>query len=149
MTEHIGDYRACLQARGPAGLDYLNGRVPHRYTAIYELAGGTLRNLYLYDKRGEVVPEFLQAVPFQDSFCQFVLRDGVFATSHSGGDQRLDGHKYQGVMMAYHGVPLLDNRGELFGTLCHFDVVSHGLPEGELDFMQRAARELPRYLPRR
>lgn len=146
MTDQIGEYRAWLQAHGPAGLNILNARVPHRYTAIYELADGHLRNLFLHDKLGEVVPEFLQTVPFEDSFCQFVLRDGVFATSDSGKDGRLAGHKYQGVMVSYHGVPLLDNRSELFGTLCHFDVLSHGLADSELSFMHRAARELPAYL---
>ncbi len=149
MTDHLVQYRALLEARGPAGLDYLNSRVPHRYTAVYKLAGGELRNLYLHDKLGEVTPGFLQVVPFEDSFCQFVLREGVFTTDNSGEDHRLDGHKYQGVMVAYHGVPLLDNQGELFGTVCHFDTVSHGLPGDELQFLHLAARELPRYLVRR
>lgn len=146
MTADIGEFRALLEANGPAGLDFLNARVPHRYTGIYRLDGGSLRNLYLHDKQGEVTPDFLQVVPFEDSFCQFVLRDGFFVTDNSGDDHRLNGHKYQGVMVAYHGVPLLDDRSELFGTLCHFDVVSYGLPPDELEFMHRAARELPRYL---
>jgi hypothetical protein len=147
MNDPIGEYRAWLQMHGPAGLAFLNARVPHRYSAIYKLSGGKLHNLYLHDKLGEVTPEFLQVVPFEDSFCQFVLRDGVFVTENSAADKRLDGHKYQGVMVTYHGVPLLDNRSDLFGTLCHFDVVGYGLPASELDFLQRVARELPAYLP--
>jgi GAF domain-containing protein len=94
-----------------------------------------------------VVPEFLKVVPFEHSFCQFVLRDGIFLTSDSAADRRLDGHPYQGVMVTYHGVPLLDNPGELFGTMCHFDVVSYELPDAELELLRLAARELPRYLP--
>lgn len=146
VNEQLFEYRARLRADGPAALDFLNQRVPHRYSAVYALAGGHLRNLFLYDKRGEVVPEFLQVVPFEHSFCQFVLRDGIFLTDDSGSDVRLDGHPYQGVMVSYHGVPLLDNRSEVFGTLCHFDVVSYDLPESELELLRLAARELPRYL---
>lgn len=148
MTELLTEYERRLKERGPAALDFLNLRVPHRYTAVYALADGHLRNLYLYDKLGEVVPEFLQTVPFEDSFCQFVLRDGVFLTHDSGSDPRLNGHRYQGVMVTYHGVPLLDDYGQLFGTLCHFDVVSHGLSDSELQLLQLAGRTLPRYLPR-
>lgn len=60
-----------------------------------------------------------------------MLRDGFFVTSDTSADPRLDGHVYQGVIQAYHGVPLLDDRGELFGTLCHFDTDSYGLPDEE------------------
>lgn len=147
MTERLGEYKTRLEVQGPAGLEYLNERVPHRFTAVYRLAGDHLRNLYLHDKQGEVVPEFLKVVPFEHSFCQFVLRDGIFLTSDSATDRRLDGHPYQGVMVTYHGVPLLDNRGELFGTMCHFDVVSYELPDAELELLRLAARALPRYLP--
>lgn len=52
-------------------------------------------------------------------------------------------------MVSYHGVPLVDNRGELFGTLSHFDVVSRVLPHGEFILLNLAARELPRHLPSR
>jgi GAF domain-containing protein len=149
MHHQLVQYRAQLEADGPAALDFLNLRVPHRFSAVYELAGDHLRNLFLYDKQGEVVPEFLKLVPFEHSFCQFVLRDGMFLTDNSATDRRLEGHPYQGVMQSYHGVPLMDNRGELFGTLCHFDVASHGLSNEEFELLNLAARELPRHLPSR
>lgn len=94
MNDSLTAYRARLQADGPAALDFLNQRVPHRYSAVYELSSGTFRNLFLHDKQGEVMPEFLQVVPFEHSFCQFVLRDGLFLTDNSGADFRLDGHPY-------------------------------------------------------
>jgi hypothetical protein len=43
----------------------------------------------LYDKAGEVRPDFLAEVPFETSFCQFVIRDGYFTTSDSAVDLRL------------------------------------------------------------
>lgn len=132
--------RAALQREGLAGgLRFLNARVPHRYTAAYRVQQDTLVNLDLFDKAGEVRPEFLASVPFEDSFCQFVLRDGEFRTGFTARDARLDGHRYQGVMGAYHGVPLVDDQGGLFGTLCHFDTAERALPDEEFVFLQKAA----------
>ncbi|MDI3381886.1 guanylate cyclase [Xenophilus aerolatus] len=133
--------RTALQREGLAGgLRFLNARVPHRYTAAYRVHQDTLVNLDLFDKAGEVRPEFLASVPFEDSFCQFVLRDGQFRTECTAQDARLDGHRYQGVMGAYHGVPLVDDHGGLFGTLCHFDTAERTLSDEEFAFLQKAAR---------
>lgn len=149
VSDVARQYHALLESDGPAGLAYLNARVAHRYSAVYQLSGGILRNLFLFDKQGEVVPEFLQAVPLDDSFCQFVLRDGVFSTVDTAADPRLDGHKYQGTLGSYHGLPLLDNRGELFGTICHFDTERLPMADSEFELLRQAARLLPRYLQRR
>lgn len=121
---------------------FLNLRVPHRYTAIYQLRVGVLKNVALYDKLGEHDASALAEVPLVDSFCQFTLRDGEFATRDSRHDARLDGHPAQGTMLAYHAVPLLGNRGDLFGTLCHFDWVEQALSDDEFRYLQRVARVL-------
>lgn len=149
MPFEIERLRSELQKGGLAGgLRFLNDPVGHRYTGVYRLQDMLLKNVELYDKQGEMRPEFLAEVPLGDSFCQFVLRDGAFRTEHSGEDARLDGHKYQGVLLSYHGVPVLDNAGELFGTLCHFDALQRDLSDEDFDLLQQAARLLPAYLPR-
>lgn len=148
-TDHrqlLDQYESILRREGPAGLAFLNARVPHRYTAVYRLSGGVLHNLHVFDKQGEVVPEFPAAVPLGDSFCQFVLRDGDFRTVDTAHDQRLDGHRYQGAIGSYHGLPLLDNSGDLSGTICHFDVEAHSMEDQEFAFFREAAKLLPRYL---
>ena len=142
----IHDYVQVLERKGPAGLEFLNARVPHRFTAIYQLDGSLLRNAYLHDKLGEVISDDLRVVPLKDSFCQFVLRDGYFKTSNSAQDVRLNGLKFQGVLGAYYGVPLLDNRGSLYGTLCHFDRPNAPLEEREFMVLQRVAKILSAYL---
>ena len=108
----LQEYQRSLETRGPAGLAFLNSRVPHRYTGVFRLHEGALRNMFLHDKQGEIVPEFLQVVPLNDSFCQFTLRDGLFTTQDSSTDQRLDGHKYKGVLLSYVGLPLHGNAGD-------------------------------------
>jgi GAF domain-containing protein len=141
-------FSSVLTSQGATdALAYLNEGVPHRYSALYRVDGQILRNVLLHDKQGEVRPEFLAAVPFESSFCQFVLRDGNFRTDDSGSDARLNGHPYQGVMVSYHGVPLVGQSGELIGTLCHFDVAQHGLSDGEFELLERAGRAFPLYLP--
>lgn len=55
--------------------------------------------MLLHDKAGEIRPELLAEVSMADSFCQFVLRDGVFRTDDSASDARLKGHPYQGVVV--------------------------------------------------
>lgn len=142
----LQEYKLLLETQGPAGLAFLNARVPHRYTGVFRLHEGALRNMFLHDKQGEIVPEFLQVVPLLDSFCQFTLRDGLFATHDTASDKRLDGHKYQGVLLSYVGLPLLDGSGELYGTICHFDERALELDDREFDIFREASRLLPAYL---
>ena len=148
IEEAIQGYTNCLALNGPAGLDFLNARVLHRFTGVYRLKQGVLINTFLHDKCGEVIPAFLKEVALEDSFCQFVLRDGFFMTLNSSADRRLDGHKYQGALGSYYGVPLLNNSAQLYGTLCHFDVEQYEIADEEFKFLQLAAKVLPKYLCR-
>ena len=149
MPFQLEKFQSELKRNGLASaLGLLNQPVNHRYTGVYQLRDGNLCNVELYDKEGEVKPEFLMEVPLHDSFCQFVLRDGVFRTSDTGKDDRLDGHKYQGVLLSYHGVPVLDNQGELFGTLCHFDALQRDLSDEDFELLQHAARLIAPYVAR-
>ena len=129
-----------------AGLAFLNQRVPHRFTAVYRLQDARLNNREIVDKQGAVVPDALLSVPFENSFCQFVLRDGGFVTAQSGEDLRLSGHPYQGVLLSYVGLPLSSEQGGLVGTLCHFDFDAYGVQDAEFAFLQRAALYISPYL---
>ena len=128
------------------GLAFLNGRVPHRFTAVYRLESGVMRNVAIFDKQHELVPASFVAIPFAHSFCQFVLRDGVFMTDHSGSDERLAGHVYQGVLNSYVGLPLSRSGSDLFGTFCHFDFPAQKVSDEEFTFLTRAVRALPPYV---
>ena len=140
-------FASILSSEGPAAaLDHLNKGVPHRYTAIYRFDGELLRNVLLSDKRGEVSPDFLLAVPFEHSFCQFVLRDRSFRTEDSRADPRLEGHPSRGIVISYHSVPLIADDGSLWKTLSHFDMKSHPLPEEDFRVLERAARLLGSHL---
>jgi GAF domain-containing protein len=149
-TEMLSEGRGSLLAeieRGgvEAGLQFLNARTAYRYTAIYRLEGGMMRNIYLYDRQGELVSDFA-VVPLGDSFCQFVMAEGVFCTSDSGQDERLLGHSYQGVLNAYFGLPLSRKPGTLYGTFCHFDFKPQVIEDREIEFLQSVTPWLLDYL---
>ena len=136
-----------LQCNGlDGGLAMLNKRVPHRFTAVFKLDGAIMRNVAIIDKLGEVVPDSLKAIPFENSFCQFVLRDGSFTTQDSAADDRLGGHAYKGVLNTYVGLPITNSGGDLFGTLCHFDFPPLELPEAEFEFLNKVVKVLPPYV---
>ena len=140
-------FAAVLSSDGPAAaLAYLNAGVPHRYSAVYRFDGSLLRNVLLHDKRDGLRPAFLLAVPFEHSFCQYVRKDQSFRTDDSGSDQRLLGHPYRGVVVSYHSVPLSNDLGDLWGTLSHFDMVHHPMPDSEFELLQQAARLLGSYM---
>lgn len=143
----LEDLRAALAHGGPtAALEYLNKGVAHRYTAMYRFDGELLRNVLLCDKLDQVRPDFLLAVPFEHSFCQFVRRDQAFRTEDSRQDRRLDGNPYQGVVISYHSVPLTRDDGSLWGTLSHFDMHSVPLPDEEFQLLESAGRLLASHL---
>jgi GAF domain-containing protein len=141
------DLKQALERHGVAGgLKFMNDRVPHRLTAIYQLRGPNVICTHLFDKQGELNTDLMAVVPLGESFCQFAMRDGVFLTDNTVVDTRLDGNPNQGVVVCYHGLPVLDANATLFGTLCHFDFVPRELPDGEFEYLQQAARLIAGYL---
>lgn len=45
----------------------------------------------------------------------------------------MSGHPKQNVVQSYCGIPLMDDDGKLFGTICHFDF--EPLPFGEAEVL--------------
>ena len=131
-----------------SGLAFLNDRVPHRFTAIYRQDGAVLRSVAMVDKGRSADAFSLQEVPVDRSFCQFVLKDGLFMTTQSSVDCRLKGHPYCGVVECYVGATIPCDKRGIYGTLCHFDFKSHELGDEEFLLLERVAQQiLPRYLP--
>lgn len=149
--QHARDFAtfsSVLKARGAAAaLAYLNAGVPHRFSGVYRIDAGNLRNVLLVDKEGEMRPAFLETVPMDASFCQFVVRDGLFRTNNSATDARLDGHPYQGVVVSYHAVPLVDPDRALVGTLSHFDLIERSIDDAEFELLYQAGHLFSDFIP--
>jgi GAF domain-containing protein len=131
-----------------AALAFLNARVPHRLTGVYVLREGHLHSAFVFDKQKLLTPDQMAVVPLLDSFCQFAMKDGHFLVENSSREPRLDGNPNQGVVVSYHAVPIRGNVQDLFGTLCHFDMVERQLPDFELEVLRTASSILAPFVIR-
>lgn len=136
-----------LESEGlKAGLQYLNLRVPHRYSAVFELIDGLFLAREVVDKRHEPFPEAYRAGPFRDSFCPITAIEHHIRTHDSANDCCLDDVN-NGDVCSYVGVPLLRHADDFYGTLCHFDFKTCAISDEEFEYLKRASVLLPKYLP--
>ncbi len=142
----ISELQVLLDTHGlHAGLIFLNARVPHRYTAVYQLDEEYLRRLDFVDKEGGS-GEATATVPFKDSFCELAVSQGHLLVTDSSADARLRDQSNPFMIGSYVGLPLATTRtGALYGTLCHYDTCVHLLSDAELEFLQKASEVLTRF----
>ncbi|WP_020472797.1 GAF domain-containing protein [Zavarzinella formosa] len=135
-----------LERDGPrAALAFLNARTGHRFTSMYRFDGKTLHNLTFYD-RADSEAEPPDDIPVEVSYCVYV-RDAVkpFCVEDSLGDIRVAGHPKRPEIRAYCGVPLVDENGMIFGTICHFDFQPTPTAEEDVRLMEGFALLLKRH----
>ena len=122
-----------------AGLIFLNGLAGHRFSALYQFADQTLRNLYFYDRENPEI-ESADEIPVTASYCVF-LRDtgGLFHTSDALRDDRVRSHPKREQIQAYCGVPVFDTAGTVFGSVCHFDLEPRVIADVDVDLMEAFA----------
>ena len=122
-----------------AALIYLNGLTEHRFSAMYLFDKETLVNLYFYDRENPSqwsTPD----IPVLASYCVFV-RDSrdTFVIHDALQDNRVHEHPKQKTVQAYCGVPLLDENGNMFGTICHFNLEPIPLSPANIELMEAVA----------
>lgn len=120
-------------------LIYLNGLTDHRFTAMYRFDTEQLRNLYFYDRERPEV-ETCPDIPVLASYCVFV-RDSrhTFVTPDSVADGRVGSHPKRLEVRSYCGVPLVDEAGRMFGTVCHFDTRPLPISDENVSLMEALA----------
>jgi GAF domain-containing protein len=122
-----------------AGLRYLNARTRHRFTGVYRFDPPMLRNLCLFDRENPTL-RFGGDTPMRETYCSLVgAKVSPFATPDAAADGRLLDHPARLSVLAYCGVPLVDDQGSCFGSLCHFDVRPRLVPADEVPLLERAA----------
>lgn len=115
LRSHIatGDVRAALR--------YLNSLTRHRFTGLYRFDDPALHNLHIIDKLNPNL-ESTPDVPLTATYCAFTRSNGALnAIEDALEDPRFADHPARREVRSYCGVPLLDEHGEVFGTICHFD----------------------------
>jgi GAF domain-containing protein len=128
-----------------AALAFLNGRTEHRFTSLYRFDDATLRNIHFFDRENPQQTS-VEDIPVLASYCVFV-RDSrsAFDIDDSLEDERVAGHPKQAEIRSYCGVPLLDELGRMFGTICHFDFEPRPISDENVALMEAVAPQLQRY----
>lgn len=126
-------------------LALLNARTGHRFTSLYRFDDDTLRNVWFFD-REDPSRETSDDVPVLASYCVFVRDErATFRLDDAHRDARVAAHPRREHVRAYCGVPLLDDRGRMFGTVCHFDFRPLAISDENVALMEALAPLLQRY----
>jgi GAF domain-containing protein len=143
----LANFQDVLMKRGlNVGLEFLNRRVPHRFTSIYRLQHDQLHRIAFIDKLGSSGAE-LANVALKDSFCEIAVHEGAMVVaSDIKTDKRFQNFPNPALLGSYVGLPLALKPGDLFGTLCHADQQGFPLSDTEFVFLNEAAKVLEMYL---
>lgn len=128
-------------------MEFVNRQGGHRFSAVLKFDAGMLKSLCLVDRENPGAERW-EEIPVEASYCVFVRDSGrAVRINDSLSDARAVGHPKRQTVRAYYGHPLVDERGAVFGTICHFDVVprdAHPDPEGLMgvlgDLLQMSRR---------
>lgn len=129
-----------------SALLYLNALVPHRFTALYRLEGSSFVCKAAVDAEQEELTLDLTEVPVADSYCQFVVRDGVYWTPDSLTDPVLAGHKHRELVRSYIGTRVGHPGQSAQGSLCHIDFSPWSVNVDQVAFFEHAAMRLRPFL---
>ena len=144
--DDIAKFKAVLAEHGlPGALEFLNRRVPHRYTAVYRFDGSMVRNLGIHDRLGELASP-LPPSPVENTLCQYVTAQHAFVSDNVLEHKGLVGHFQRGLTNAYVGLPLSRGPRHLYGTLCQMDPQAQKLSDSEYRFLEMVAPLLLDYL---
>lgn len=150
VTELRAEVARRLNAGGVrAALSLLNARTRFRYTGLYRLAPPQLRNVALVDRENPAINVSGAVCDLRETYCSITAGgDAPFEVPDAPVDPRLDAHPARQSVQSYGGVPVRGRRGEVLGTLCHFDGRPRLLPSGELALLEQVAPLFTLFLER-
>ena len=139
----LSELNSVFSAKGTRGaIAYLNSLTDHRFTSLYRFDADMLRSVIFYDREH---PDMLtcEDISVLASYCVFVRDSGAMFTTHEARcDTRLTNHPKQHTVQAYCGVPLLNQNGKMFGTICHFDFQPRHTADADVELLEYMAHLL-------
>ena len=130
-----------------AAIAFLNSLTNQRFTSLFRFDGNTLRSVTFYDRENPD-SDFCEDIPVQASYCVFVRDSGnSFATLDSRCDERVKDHPKRETVQSYCGVPLVDQHGKMYGTICHFDFQPGRVADADVELLEHMSRLLQKQLP--
>lgn len=142
FSESLRELKTLLERQDiRAAVIFLNGLTTHRFTALYRFDHENLQNLCVYDRENPDQEALMPDIPIMASYCVFVRNHAsLFAVTESLQDERLLEHPKQQLIQSYCGVPLLDEDGKMFGTICHFDFRPRAISDTNVELMEKVAQ---------
>lgn len=127
-------------------LRVLNSHTSHRFTGVYRVDPPVLRNVALFDAQNPDL-EIGDAAPLRETYCSVTAAQaGPFTVTDSTRDERVAEHPARESTQAYCGVPLRDEHGQSFGTLCHFDLEPRPVTEEAVELLSQVSDDVARLL---
>ena len=135
------EFCAIVASQGAgAALAWLNARTRFRFTGIYHVDPPLLRNVVLFDRENPTLNLSGEVVPLEETYCALTRSlQAPFSTDDSRQDPRLVNHAARESVISYAGVPLWLGSGQVWGSLCHFDVRPRLLPKAERALLESFA----------
>jgi hypothetical protein len=123
-------------------LQLLNLQSRLRFTALYRLGPTHAENFLMVDRDDTRAP-LMDDIPHDATYCRLVeAMKGVLVMPNTLTDARVATHPSRELVQAYCGVPLLDDAGNVFGTLCQFDPLPSEIDVTTLELMHEVAGAL-------
>lgn len=96
-------------------VDYLNAHTPIPEWSVSRVAGGEQVHLHVHHEGFMTVGH---RMPWEDTFCVRMANGAARIVPDSLADPDYADHPFAPVLRAYVGIPITDDQGKTFGTLC-------------------------------
>ncbi|HEX4355435.1 MAG TPA: GAF domain-containing protein, partial [Polyangiales bacterium] len=125
-------------------LELLNSTASFRFTSILRFdADEQLTSMWTFDREDRLSDSFPLDATTPSSYCSLVARSGTpFSMTDASSDPRVADHPARHTVLSYCGVPLSDQNGAFFGTLCHYDLSPRFFAERTVQVLEQAAEVL-------
>jgi CheY-like chemotaxis protein len=129
-------------------LRLVNATGPFRYTAILRFDDDKrLTSVWTFDREAPDVDSFPVDKSVEDSYCARVLETSEpFLMPDAALDPSVQNHPARHSVLSYCGVPLIEDDGSVFGTLCQFDVTPRFFQPSTVERLSAAATVLRGHL---
>lgn len=148
MMESLVEARAIASdVRGIVRL--INATAPFRFTSILRFEPGErLTSVWTYDRENPELNSFPDDATVSSSYCARIRESGQpFVMPDAALEPTVADHPARHSVLSYCGVPLHRQSGEVYGTLCSYDVLPRFFQDSVLSRLEHVASALKKHWP--
>lgn len=118
-------------------LGLLNAQGEHRFTGLFACESTGFHNAFLYDRDQPETLKLDEVIPYEASYCQFTCTDQkTYIIVDASEDPRFEGHPSRYRFKSYVAVPIHNEDGSLWGTLCYFDTKANSVRLEQIELLE-------------